>query len=115
VGNGHICGRDARDNERLLAELRKTPGMSVMQADSSFVQLMDLEKQTVWAFTVKDGPGYPAVSCNELGPAQGHLVFRQAMVCNGAAKNKCMAFYLVNRQRNARMASELEARLRERQ
>jgi hypothetical protein len=112
---GRICGLDARDNEKLLAQLRAKPEFKPLQDDGKFVQLIDTEHDIVWAFTVKGGKGYPAVSCNELGPVQGHLVFRQSMVCNGAADSECKAFYLINRQRNARMAAELEARLHVRQ
>ena len=112
---GRICGADARNNEMLLAELRAKPGIQVMQEDDGFVQLMDAAEGVVWAFTVKDHPGYPAVSCNELGPYQGRLVFRQSMLCNGASEVDCQAFYLINARRNVLMAAEIEARRNERQ
>lgn len=106
---GRICGIDARRNEELAAELKAKPGTKVLQDDKDFIQLVDLERAIVWSFSVKGGPAYPAVSCSELGPLNGHLVFRQAILCNGASEKDCGAFFLLNRRRNATIAAEIEA------
>jgi hypothetical protein len=115
TANGILCGHDARDNEKLLADLRAKPGVTPLQDDSEFVQLMDSQRDIVWAFTVRGGSAYPAISCNELGPYQGRLVFRQSVICNGASETDCKSFYVINRLRNAEMAAEIEASIGARQ
>jgi hypothetical protein len=106
---GRICGTDARRNETLAAELKAKPGVKILQDNRDFLQLVDLERAIVWSFTVKGGPAFPAVSCSELGPLGGHLVFRQAVLCNGASQTDCAAFFEINRRRNAAIAAEIEA------
>jgi hypothetical protein len=110
MSSGRICGVDARSNEKLAGELKAKPGTKVIQDNRDFIQLVDLDRAVLWSFTVRKGPAYPAVSCSELGPLNGHLVFRQSMLCNGASQTDCAAFFEMNRRRNAAMAAEIEAK-----
>jgi len=106
---GRICGVDARSNEKLAGELKSKPGTKILQDNGDFLQLVDLDRAVVWSFTVRKGPAYPAVSCSELGPLNGHLVFRQSVLCNGASQTDCAAFFEMNRRRNATIAAGIEA------
>ena len=115
AANGVLCGLDARNSEKLLAELRSTPEMMPLPEADGFIRLVDPNRQIIWVFTVRGGKAYAAVSCNELGPYQGRLVFRQTVVCNGASEADCKAFYVLNRIRNAKAAEEIEADIGERQ
>ena len=115
AASGILCGLDARDSEKLLAELRSSPEMMSLPDADGLIQLVDTNRQIIWVFTVRGGKAYAAVSCNELGPYQGRLVFRQSVVCNGASEVDCKAFFILNRIRNAKAAAEIGAGIGERQ
>jgi len=107
IANGRLCGHDARNNEALLAELRRRPSVHALQDDTEYVQLIDLETSQVWTFSVRGGRAYPAVSCSVMGHNSERFVFHQAVVCNGISQTDCQAFFLMNRMRNNRILSDM--------
>ncbi len=108
TARGRLCGRDATDNEALLARIRLRTSVSALQDDAEFIQLMDAEENVVWTFTVRGRSAFPAVSCSELGPYQGRLAFRQSVVCNGISQTECEAFFVLNRIRNDRLLAAMQ-------
>jgi hypothetical protein len=109
VVQGRLCGRDANNNEALLAEIRQRPSVRALQDDGEFIQLVDPQERMIWTFTIRGHPAYPAISCSEWRSRGGQIGFRQSLVCNGAGRTECTDFFLINRARNNRIRATISA------
>jgi len=98
--DGRLCGLDARDNPRLLAEVRAMPRVEPFGEQGDYVQLMDRNNGLIWTFTLPGKLAYPAISCSEFGPRNGKLALRQSMTCAAPDPEECTLFFELNRQRN---------------
>ena len=68
--------------------LRKNPKVSFRQEESGWVVAYDKDASTLWSFSPKSDPSYPAVVKRTVEESNNEISIRMGVLC-GASKEAC--------------------------
>ena len=78
-----LCGRKFSSNAQLFRDVTREPDSKLISEDSNYIVLSDERATTIWTFTTKEHPAYPAVICRRPRQVGAEVVIKLEARCAG--------------------------------
>jgi hypothetical protein len=102
-----LCGRKFSSNTQILRDVTRDPDAKLLSEDSRIVVLSDERATTLWTFTTKAHPAYPAVIRRRPREVGGQVVIELESRGPGP-RAACDALVAEFRKQNEQMKNSLQ-------